>query len=204
MSPSCSASPSGSHSSQLRPDRVKCRLSDDGNDFSQPPTRTYSLGSRPVKTGMMSSGYVDMSGRKGVLDNGRSCSAPHLINHHHPHHHRSSRSSNFDSPTPSASPLSMSLKSDDSDSFMELDFYRPRTASDSYSYRPRASSFGVQQGSLGQGHRPRSSSHGQGTRPLRRHRMLDVVDSTGRLNHEAFITSQGSSMHGSFDSLKVN
>lgn len=201
MSPSYSASPSGSSSSHLRPDRVACMLSDDGNDFSQPPTRTYSLGSRPVKTGAKYSGYVDMSGRKSVSDNGRSCSAPHLITH--PHHHRSGRNSNLDSPTPSASPLSMSLKSDDSDSFMELDFYRPRTASDSYSYRPRASSFGMPQSALAQGHRPRSSSHGQGTRPLRRHKMLGIVDSSGRLNHDLLHRSQNSS-HGSFDSLKVS
>ncbi|XP_076457017.1 uncharacterized protein LOC143291183 isoform X2 [Babylonia areolata] len=199
MSPPFNPSSFGSDVSQLKPDRVKCMLSDDGSDFSQPPLRTYSLGSRPVKSGKaLNSGYVDMSGGDNVSDNGRSCSAPHLV---HPHHHRSGRSSNMDSPTPSASPLSMSLKSDDSDAFMELDFYRPRTASDSYSYRPRASSFGVNQSSLAQGHRPRSSSHGQGTRPLRRHKML--AECMGRLNHEAVLRSQNTSQ-SSLDSLKVS
>nr|KAG5710828.1 hypothetical protein BaRGS_026979 [Batillaria attramentaria] len=202
MSPSYSASPSGSSSGHLRPDPVVCLLRDDVTDFSQLPPRTYSLGSRPVKPTTKYQGYMDMTVKKGVSDNGRSCSAPHLITHH-PHHGRTGGMSSAVDSTPSASPLSMSLKSDDSDSFMELDFYRPRTASDSYSYRPRASSFGVQQKPVVQGHRPRSSSHGQGTRPVRRYKLMGM--DMGRLSHEMLNrTSFNSSSHGSFDSLRVS
>lgn len=206
MSPSFGVSPSSS-AGYPHPDHSVCMLlSDDLGDFSHPPTRTYSLGSRPVKTITKFSGYMDMSGRQGVSDNGRSCSAPHLITHH-PHQGRStatsSRTSNMDSPTPSASPLSMSMKSDDSDSFMELDFYRPRTASDSYSYRPRSSSFGLSQSSQAQPHRPRSSSHGQGTRPVRQNRLIS--SDSNRLSHEMLQrVSLNSSVRGSFDSLKVS
>ena len=46
---------------------------------------------------------------------------------------------------------------------MELDFHRPRTASDSYSCRPRASSFGK----VYPGHRPRSSSYGHQVKPFK-------------------------------------
>lgn len=207
MSPSYSASPSGSSSSHLRPDMVVCLLRDDVT--IQPPLRTNSLGSRPVKTGTTKyQGYMDMTVRQGVSDKDRSCSAPHLITHHHHHHgHGYNRptghASNVDSPTPSASPLSVSLCSDDSDSFMEFDFYRPRTASDSYSYRPRASTFGVQQKVVIQGHRPRSSSHGQGTRPVRGRKLMGM--DAGRLSQELLQrTSLNSSSHGSFDSLGVS
>lgn len=206
MSPSYSASPSGSSSSHLRPDTVVCLLRDDVT--IQPPLRTNSLGSRPVKTGTTKyQGYMDMTVRQGVSDKDRSCSAPHLITHHHHHGHSYNRptghASNVDSPTPSASPLSVSLCSDDSDSFMEFDFYRPRTASDSYSYRPRASTFGVQQKVVIQGHRPRSSSHGQGTRPVRGRKLMGM--DAGRLSQELLQrTSLNSSSHASFDSLRVS
>ncbi|KAL8560834.1 hypothetical protein ACOMHN_032945 [Nucella lapillus] len=195
-------------STELKPDCVRCMLADDGTDFTQPPQRTYSLGSRPVKAitttataatatavTPLASGYMDMTAAKKVSDsNVRSCSAPHLV-HQPPHPHRGGRSGTVDSPTPthtpSPSPLSASLKSDDSDAFMELDFYRPRTASDSYSYRP-----------CGLGHRPRSASHGQGTRPLRRHKMM-LGDCWSRLNHEALVRAHNTSQ-GSLDSLKVS
>ncbi|CAL1535149.1 unnamed protein product [Lymnaea stagnalis] len=93
----------------------------------------------------------------------------------------------------------MSLKSDDSDSFMEYMSMRPRTASDSYNYRPRTSSFGKLQPMC----RPRSASHGQGTRPFPKFSKLAVEQS--RISQDPMHrTSMESSLQGSFDSLRVS
>lgn len=98
----------------------------------------------------------------------------------------------------SPSPLSMSVKSDDSDSFIEYMPMRPRTSSDSFNYRPRTSSFGKLPATC----RPRSSSHGQGTRPFtNKAKLLEQArisqDPMQRLSRE-------SSLHGSFDSLRIS
>ncbi|XP_055959034.1 uncharacterized protein LOC126824029 [Patella vulgata] len=183
MSPTYGQSPFSS--AHLKPEPAVCMLSDDTLEF---PKRTYSLGSKPpVNTGNKTSGYLDMTINKGVTDKGRSCSAPHLI---------PQRKLHLDSPTPSASPLSTSMRSDDSESFMEFDFYRPRTASDSYSYRPRASSFGNK--SL-QAHRPRSSSHGQQARTFKPKKAFDSVRTTSEELRQSMSSCQGSS-----DSLRMS
>lgn len=76
---------------------------------------------------------------------------------------------------------------------------RPRTSSDSFNYRNRTSSFGKSQQSC----RPRSSSHGQGTRPVINFSKL-TVDKTRPLHEVSQRTSQESSLQGSFDSLRVS
>ena len=96
--------------------------------------------------------------------------------------------------TPSASPLSTSIKSDSDDSFM--DHYvpmRPRTSSDSFNYRHRTSSFGKMQPVS----RPRSSSHGQGTRPIIKLGKVGMLRGDQRSSLE-------SSLHNSFESLRMS
>ncbi|KAL5014896.1 hypothetical protein ScPMuIL_009166 [Solemya velum] len=140
-------------SAKLKPDRVISYLSDDSMSGEFPAQRAYSVGSRPIpKTAHRSHLISDI--RQPVSDNGRSSSAPHLIV-------QKPRSPLVNDSSLSASPLSYSLRSDDSDSFMEMEFCRPRTGSDSYGCRPRSSSFGKV---FAQGHRPRSSSYGQAAR----------------------------------------
>ncbi|XP_059158276.1 uncharacterized protein LOC131942415 isoform X2 [Physella acuta] len=168
-----------------RPEPAVCMLLDDTAGL---PPRTYSLGSRPVAK--KDSSYIEMGPRSTGNDISRATSAPHIINNHKVRQKTES---------PSASPLSMSLKSDDSDSFMEYMSMRPRTASDSFNYRQRASSFGMQPPTTC---RPRSSSHGQGTRPIIKFGKLKAEQA--RLAQESYGRSQDSSLHGSFDSLRVS
>lgn len=191
----------------LKPARVVSYLSDDSMS-GEFPKRAYSVGSRPTTKPLRHHHLQDIQ-KKEVLDS-RSSSAPHLIV-------QKSRSPYLDSskyPNPydaylGASPLSQSYKSDDSDSFMEMDFYRPRTASDSYGCRPRASSFGKQYTT--QGHRPRSSSYGQASRgKLSKLDSMDSVRMTSQELHtgikpnseESLGKFSSSSRNSSSDSLK--
>ncbi|XP_071101820.1 insulin receptor substrate 1-B-like isoform X1 [Haliotis cracherodii] len=205
MTPNSGQSPIDS--SHLRPEPAVYMLSDDASEF---PKRTYSLGSRPPTkpTARIPNVHDPVPIKRGILDNdGRSCSAPHLITHR-------GRSLNVESPTPSASPLSMSYKSessyrsDDSDSFMELDFHRPRTASDSHGYRPRASSFGKSPMQAMQGHRPRSSSYGQSARTykLKHGARLGSYESVRTTSQELLHKSSIDSLshRSSRDSLRVS
>ncbi|XP_067666973.1 serine-rich adhesin for platelets-like [Haliotis asinina] len=205
MTPNSGQSPIDS--SHLRPEPAVYMLSDDASDF---PKRTYSLGSRPPTkpAARIPNMHDPVPIKRGILDNdGRSCSAPHLITHR-------GRSLNVESPTPSASPLSMSYKSessyrsDDSDSFMELDFHRPRTASDSHGYRPRASSFGKSPMQSLQGHRPRSSSYGQSARTykLKHGARLGSYESVRTTSQELLHKSSVDSLshRSSRDSLRVS
>ncbi|BFZ11299.1 hypothetical protein BsWGS_14338 [Bradybaena similaris] len=172
----------------LKPEPAVCMLSD---DLSGLPPRTYSLGSKPSNK---YSSYMEMGAKKGAgNDMSRATSAPHILKGRREREHRT------ESPTPNTSPLSVSLKSDDSDSFMEYIPMRPRTSSDSFNYRNRTSSFGKSQ----QPCRPRSSSHGQGTRPVINFSKLNV-DKTRPLHEASQRTSQESSLQGSFDSLRVS
>lgn len=195
MSPS-SQSPLSSEG--LKPAKGISYLSDDYSDF---PKRAYSVGSRPTpKPSYRYHQQTEMLHRK-TLDGSKSSSAPHLIVQKHRNVHMDSYP---------ASPLSQSVKSDDADSFMEMDFYRPRTASDSYGCRPRSSSFGKQ---IFQGHRPRSSSYGQGSKgnisKLAAGLRTDSLDSMRSQNMHSKQRSQESlgkmstsSRNSSSDSLK--
>lgn len=201
--PMDSSSPASSYGSVVRPGPAKCMLSDDSTGMHP---RTYSLGSKPpVKK---YAGYVEMgpggAAGKGPNDMPRATSVPHIILKG-----RRER----DSPSASASPLSMSLKSDDSaDSFMEYMPMRPRTASDSFNYnRPRTASFGNKAATgANSSCRPRSSSHGQGTRPFLGGRLgrevikQEPVQSLLLRGDHHRVSSQTSSPHGSFDSLRVS
>lgn len=105
----------------------------------------------------------------------------------------------MDSPTPAASLLSMSMKSDDSDSVIEYGPIRPRTASDSFNYRSRTSSFGKSQ----QNCRPRSSSYGQGKRPTINISKLKL-ERAMMSGNVSLRTSRESSLQSSFESLRVS
>ncbi|GFO04455.1 LOW QUALITY PROTEIN: insulin receptor substrate 1 [Plakobranchus ocellatus] len=203
--PMDSSSPASSLGSVVRPGPAKCMLSDDSTGMHP---RTYSLGSKPP--GKKFSSYVEMgpggAAGKGPNDMPRATSVPHIIL-------KGGARRDRDSPTTSASPLSMSLKSDDSvDSFMEYMPMRPRTASDSFNYnRPRTASFGNKASSgTGGSCRPRSSSHGQGTRPFLGGRLgkeiikQEPVPSLLLRGDHHRVSSQTSSPHGSFDSLRVS
>lgn len=136
----------------LRPNRGHSYLISDDTlpAEKEVPKRSYSVGCKPQpKAVLKPQTYQEKLAKMGILDNNRSSSAPHLISQKQKSNHSSNHS------LPSNSPPCGSYKSEDSD-FSELEYGRPRTASDSYSCRPRASSFGK---SLAQGHRPRSSSH---------------------------------------------
>ncbi|KAH9512427.1 hypothetical protein Btru_039545 [Bulinus truncatus] len=183
------SSPASSTGGILRPEPAKCMLLDDTTGL---PPRTYSLGSRPVSK--KDTGYMEMGPRGGSNDMSRATSAPHIINKT-----RKEKEHYTESPSQSASPLSASFKSDDSDSFMEYMPMRPRTASDSFNYRPRTSSFGKLQPMS----RPRSSSHGQGTRPYNKFSKLMVEQSRISLDPQQRV-SQESSLQGSFESLRVS
>ncbi|XP_041361782.1 uncharacterized protein LOC121377759 isoform X2 [Gigantopelta aegis] len=185
--------------SNLRPTPAACLLTNDTSDFIK---RTYSLGSKPPTKilGKAAVTHDFMAAKKGSIDNGKSCSAPHLLH--------KSRNLPMDYAT-SPSPLSASYKSDssyrsdDSDSFMELDFHRPRTASDSYGCRPRASSFGKAY----QGHRPRSSSYGQQAKPFKMKlaSKLGSYESVRMTSQELMHRASLDSMsHGSRDSLRMS
>ncbi|KAK3590428.1 hypothetical protein CHS0354_024378 [Potamilus streckersoni] len=145
-----------------KPAKVISYLSDDSMS-GEFPKRAYSVGSRPSQNHGVHRPYQthDMMRKQAVSDNNRSSSAPHLIGQRPRTAHGDSRSPYVNSSVGSSSPLSQSIRSDDVDGFMEIDFYRPRTASDSYGCRGRSSSFGK---SFVQGHRPRSSSYGQASR----------------------------------------
>ncbi|KAL4218313.1 Isoleucine--tRNA ligase [Mactra antiquata] len=145
----------------LKPAKVVSYLSDDSMS-GEFPKRAYSVGSRPISKQPFRVHQTQEVLRRQPLDSSKSSSAPHLIVQKSRSQFMDTilRNSHHDGSYP-ASPLSQSVKSDDSDSFMEMEFYRPRTASDSYGCRPRSSSFGKQ---FIQGHRPRSSSYGQGAK----------------------------------------
>ena len=83
---------------------------------------------------------------------------------------------------------------------MEMDFYRPRTASDSYGCRPRASSFGKQYTT--QGHRPRSSSYGQASRG--KLSKLDSMDSLRTESQELHTKPNSEESLGKFSSSSRN
>lgn len=170
-------SPSGQSpvsSAGLKPAKVFSYLSDDSMS-GEFPKRAYSVGSRPTTKQIHRTHPPHEPLRKQPLDSNKSSSAPHLIvqkNRSMQIDHPSSRSQYLDAYS-NMSPLSQSMKSDDADSFAEMDFYRPRTASDSYGCRPRSSSFGKQFMHV-QGHRPRSSSHGQASKYERKMSKLAV------------------------------
>ena len=199
MSPT-SQSPMSSEG--LKPAKVVSYLSDDSMS-GEFPKRAYSVGSRPApKSSYRYHQHTEML-RRQPLDSSKSSSAPHLIVQKHrnvPHMESSYQNSS----------LSQSVKSDDCDSFMEMDFYRPRTASDSYGCRPRSSSFGKQ---LLQGHRPRSSSYGQSSKgtisKLAAGLRTDSLDSmrsqdlsSKRRSQESLGKISSSSRNSSSDSLK--
>lgn len=171
--------------SELKPTKVISYLSDDSMS-GEFPKRAYSLGSRPVSKTLHRHTHVpeppvpmDLK----VTDNGRSSSAPHLIIQ------KIKNQSAAYMPMDSSN-YSASVKSDDSDSFMELDFYRPRTASESFGYRPRASSFGKMYNT--QGHRPRSSSYGQSSRGGKQLGSFESVRTTSKeLLHKRSFESLG-------------
>ena len=150
----------------LRPAKVISYLSDDSmpGEFHK---RSFSVGSRPPsKSKRHYANVPDTQPEQKVSDNGRCASAPHLIvqkmkGHQSPYVNESKGHQNpyVNESSLSCSPMSQSIKSEfsDTDSLMEMDFYRPRTASDSFGCRPRASSFNKV---LSQ-QRQRSSSYGQ-------------------------------------------
>ncbi|GAB1600700.1 uncharacterized protein LOC106876466 isoform X1 [Argonauta hians] len=145
-------SPKGSCS--LRPNRGHSYLISDETISVEKdiPKRSYSVGCKPQPKTVLKPQCCDAKlALLGMMDNSRCSSAPHLISQKQ----KSSNNSSSNHSLPSNSPPCGSYKSEDSD-FSELEFGRPRTASDSYGCRPRASSLGK---SLTQGHRPRSSSH---------------------------------------------
>ena len=84
---------------------------------------------------------------------------------------------------------------------MEMDFYRPRTASDSYGCRPRASSFGKQYTT--QGHRPRSSSYGQASSRGKLGK-LDSMDSIRTESQELNMKPNSEESLGKFSSSSRN
>lgn len=183
---------------EMRPDKVYSYLSDDSFNGDTPPIRTYSVGSKTTMTKptLTYQAYQETKAQQGKLANSKSSSAPHLIP-------QKGRPLQSDAPSPvipyvnsPCSTMSKSYKSDDSDSFMELDFCRPRTASDSYSYRRRTGSFGqMQTHSANHGHpsfRERSSSHGQSSK----HIMLKRISS-----ESVRTTSQELLRKASMDSL---
>lgn len=143
---------------ELRPNKVVSYLSDDSMS-GEFPKRAYSVGSRPPRK-LIPQHVHHAVNKQNVSTNGRSSSAPHLIE-------KKLRSmipyTQMDSSL-SCSP-SQSIKSSisDSDSFIEMECMRPRTSSDSFGCRPRSSSFGRGFGGV-QGHRPRSSSYGTSAR----------------------------------------
>lgn len=142
--------------SNLRPNKVISYLSDDSMS-GEFPKRAYSVGSRPPRKLIQHLHHLPVN-KPNMSNNGRSSSAPHLIE-------KKLRGmvpyTAMDSSL-SCSP-SQSIKSSvsDSDSFIEMDYIRPRTSSDSFGCRPRSSSFGKV---FQQGHRPRSSSYGTSAR----------------------------------------
>ncbi|XP_064597207.1 insulin receptor substrate 1-like [Liolophura sinensis] len=183
---------------EMRPDKVYSYLSDDSFNGDTPPIRTYSVGSKTTMTKptLTYQAYQETKAQQGKLANSKSSSAPHLIP-------QKGRPLQNDAPSPvipyvnsPCSPMSKLYKSDDSDSFMELDFCRPRTASDSYSYRRRTGSFGqTQTHSSNHAHpnfRERSSSHGQSSK----HIMLKRISS-----ESVRTTSQELLRKASMDSL---
>ena len=128
----------------------QCQLTSD----SQPPIRTYSLGSRPTRQNSKASGYIDMSGSSHVSCGSRCCSAPHLTA---PPHHlaqccgvSSQHCSRLACLDASGHPRQQvhfgNIECDDSEEYMGLDFWRSRTASESYSCRPVTSPFCMHQG----------------------------------------------------------
>ncbi|XP_045180845.2 insulin receptor substrate 1-B-like isoform X2 [Mercenaria mercenaria] len=206
-------SPSGQgiiSSEGLKPVKVISYLSDDSMS-GELPKRAYSVGSRPISKPTLRYRQPQEILRHQPLDSSKSSSAPHLIV-------QKSRSQFMDSGHRNhhdgyiASPLSQSVKSDDSDSFAEMEFYRPRTASDSYGCRPRSSSFGKQL--MPQGHRPRSSSYGQGAKGTMsklaagfRQDSFDSVRTTSqelssKRSQESLGILSSSSRNSSSDSLK--
>lgn len=142
--------------SNLRPHKVVSYLSDDSMS-GEFPKRAYSVGSRPQRKLIQHLHHLPVN-KPNMSNNGRSSSAPHLIEKKlkgmMPY-------TTMDSSL-SCSP-SQSIKSSvsDSDSFIEMDYIRPRTSSDSFGCRPRSSSFGKV---FVQSHRPRSSSYGTSAR----------------------------------------
>ncbi|XP_060066872.1 uncharacterized protein LOC132547134 [Ylistrum balloti] len=169
----------------LKPAKVVSYLSDDSMS-GEFPKRAYSLGSRPASKMMHRHTHVTEPSvplNLKVTDNGRSSSAPHLIV-------QKIKNQAAAYMPMDASSNSASIKSDDSDSFMELDFYRPRTASESYGYRPRASSFGKMYNA--QGHRPRSSSYGHSSRGGKQMGSFESVRTTSKeLLHKRSFESLG-------------
>lgn len=143
----------------LRPNKVVSYLSDDSMS-GEFPKRAYSVGSRPPRKLLPQHLHHPVMTKQNVSTNGRSSSAPHLIE-------KKLRNMNMIPYTTMDSSLScspsQSIKSSisDSDSFIEMEHMRPRTSSDSFGCRPRSSSFGKV---FVQGHRPRSSSYGTSAR----------------------------------------
>ncbi|KAK3087074.1 hypothetical protein FSP39_001278 [Pinctada imbricata] len=164
-----SCSPSFGDTENLRPAKVISYLSDDSMS-GEFPKRSFSVGSRPASKSKHRYPKVPEPPPEKVSDNGRCSSAPHLIVQKMKGHdtlypkEQDSYGKGQESPymnesSLSCSPMSQSIRSDmsDTDSFMEMDFYRPRTASDSFGCRPRTSSFNK----VFNQQRQRSSSYGQ-------------------------------------------
>ncbi|KAJ8321793.1 hypothetical protein KUTeg_000264 [Tegillarca granosa] len=158
---------------ELKPAKVISYLSDDSMSGDIPPKRAYSVGSRPVSKTITHRHHhhnTETASKQNVSDNGRSSSAPHLIVQKIKRENQLLKNPLMQNPympmdgshgyTNNYSPMSNYLNSD-TDSFMEMDFYRPRTSSESFGSRPRSSSFNKV---FAQGHRPRSSSYGQSSR----------------------------------------
>lgn len=205
-------SPVGTISSEgLKPAKVFSYLSDDSMS-GEFPKRAYSVGSRPISKPPSRYRHPQEILRHQPLDSSMSSSAPHLIVQKSRSQLIETIHKNHHDGLYNASPLSQSVKSDDSDSFVEMDFYRQRTASDSYGCRPRSSSFGKQY--IGHGHRPRSSSYGQGAKGTMsklaagfRQDSFESVRTTSqelssRRSQESLGVLSSSSRNSSSDSLK--
>ncbi|XP_023932904.1 insulin receptor substrate 1-B isoform X2 [Lingula anatina] len=134
------------------------------------PQRAYSVGSRPGKSlsTQIQQPYMEMVASQGALNNSKSSSAPHLENENINANVKSTKGhTRYASPSPSGAreggggmqPMK-AFPPQQTDLFMEMDFARPRTASDSFNYqhcRPRTSSWSKAM-------RPRSASHSQGSK----------------------------------------
>ncbi|XP_052763258.1 uncharacterized protein LOC128205563 [Mya arenaria] len=192
----------------LKPVKAYSYLSDSDSVSGDFPKRAYSVGSRPVTKPTYKYHQQPDFLRREQRDSSKSSSAPHLITNKRPPYIQGHQDGSYYA----SSPLSTSVKSEDSDSFMEMDFIRPRTSSDSYGCRPRASSFGKQ---VTQPHRPRSSSYGQGSKGNMRHLIANLrndsfesigntsTDMSGRRrSQESIEKMSSSSRNSSNDSLK--
>ena len=206
----------------MKMDKVLSYLQDDPS-LESFPKRAYSLGSRAqivARSVPKNQSYMEMVARQGPLDKaeGKSSSAPHLTAAQSKQQSSRSHSSRGSSASGSRDQSQESIPGkvkteeqekpgvipgkDNPDLFMEMDFTRPRTASDSHGYRPRTGSFSSRE------MRPRSSSHGHRSnlKANLKSQSSSRASSQGEISRksskESLSRSQESSLKGSRDSLK--